>query len=253
MEAKIEKFQAKRRRVPVPAQVAIVWVVVYLFLKLAINPPLPSSLIFMYMFLTSVWLLIYISVYEEMLQGFKGPVVDFLRGDPVRAWPWRAARWGLLVTISVYAGNLVYQRVVPQFEPPFAPRVIHPAPPPEVMGLVNPLRQQPDKLGEYIAAGARVYFSNCVFCHGDRFDGKGHFAHGFNPPPANFADPGTIAQLQESYVFWRISTGGPGLPEESSPWDSAMPKWSTMLNEEERWEVVLYLYHQTGWKPRTWE
>ena len=32
-----------------------------------------------------------------------------------------------------------------------------------------------------------------------------------------------------------------------------MPRWETMLNEEERWEVVLYLYHQTGWKPRTWE
>ena len=253
MEAKIEKFQAKRRRVPIPAQVVIIWIVVYLFLKLAIRPPLPSSLIFMYMSMTSVWLLIYVSVYEEMLQGFKGPVVDFLRGDRLRGWPWRAGRWALLVTVPIYASYLVYQRVVPQFEPPFAPRVIHPAPPPEVMGLHNPLRAQPDKLSEYIAAGARVYFSNCFYCHGDRFDGKGHFAHGFNPPPANFADPGTIAQLQESYVFWRVSTGGPGLPEESTPWDSAMPRWETMLNEEERWEVVLFLYHQTGWTPRTWE
>ncbi len=253
MEAKIEKFQAKRRRIPVPAQVAIVWIVVYLFLKLFIKPPLPSSLIFMYMVMTSIGLLMYISVYEDILQGFKGPVVDFLRGDPLRAWPWRAARWVLLVTIPVYAGHLVYQRVVPQFEPPIAPRVIHPAPPPEVMGLINPLKQRTERMPEYLELGAKVYFQNCVFCHGDRFDGQGHFAHGFNPPPANFADPGTIAQLQESFVFWRITTGGPGLPDESTPWDSAMPKWETMLNEEERWAVVLYLYNQTGWKPRTWE
>ena len=133
MEAKIEKFQAKRRRIPVPAQVAIVWIVVYLFLKLFIKPPLPSSLIFMYMTMTSIGLLMYVSIYEDMLQGFKGPVVDFLRGDPLRAWPWRAARWVLLVTIPIYAGHLVYQRVMPRLEPPIASRVIHPAPPPEVL------------------------------------------------------------------------------------------------------------------------
>lgn len=253
MEAKIEKFQAKRRRIPVPAQVAIVWMGIYLFLKFFIKPPLPSSLIFMYMTMTSIGLLMYVSVYEDVLQEFKGPVVDFLRGDPLRAGPWRVARWVLLVTIPVYVGHLVYQRVTPRFEPPIASRVIHPAPPPEVMGLVNPLRQQPDKLAEYIADGARVYFSNCFYCHGDRFDGKGHFAQGFNPPPANFADPGTIAQLQESYVFWRVTTGGLGLPDESTPWDSAMPKWETMLNEEDRWKVVMFLYGATGWTPRTWE
>lgn len=253
MEAKIEKSQAKRRRIPVPAQVVIVWIGIYLFLKLFIKPPLPSSLIFMYMSLTSVGLLIYVSIYEDMLQGFKGPITDFLRGDSLRAGPWWAARWVLLVTLPVYVGYQVYQRVTPRFEPPITSRVIHPAPPPEVMGLVNPLRQQPDKLAEYIADGARVYFSNCVYCHGDHFDGKGLFAHGFNPTPANFADPGTIAQLQESFVFWRVSTGGPGLPDESTPWDSAMPRWETMLSEEDRWKAVLFIYDATGWAPRTWD
>ncbi len=235
------------------AKVAIVWIGVYLFLKLFIKPPLPSSLIFMYMTLTSIGLLMYVSVYKDVLQEFQGPVVDFLRVDPLRTGPWRVARWVLLVTIPVYVGYQVYQRVMPRFEPPIASRVIHPAPPPEVMGMVNPLRQQPDKLAGYVQDGARVYFSNCVFCHGDRFDGKGLFAHGFSLPPANFADSGTIAQLQESYVFWRVSTGGPGLPDESTPWNSAMPKWEDMLNEEDRWKVVSYLYDATGWTPRTWE
>ena len=43
---------------------------------------------------------------------------------------------------------------------------------------------------------------------------KGPAARGFNPPPANFSDPTTIAMLQESYLFWRIKKGGVGLPIE---------------------------------------
>ena len=50
------------------------------------------------------------------------------------------------------------------------------------------------------------------FCHGDNLDGAGHFAHGFNPPPANFQDPGIIPNFRETFLFWRISKGGPGLP-----------------------------------------
>lgn len=242
-----------RRRIPVLAQVVIVWIGVYLFLKLFIKPPLPSSLIFMYMSLTSIGLLIYVSVYEDVLREFVDPLVGFLKGDSVKGGAWGMARWTVLIATPLLVGFLVYQRVSPKYEPPLLSRVIHPAPPPEVMGLRNPLHQRPDKLAEYVQEGARVYFSNCVYCHGDRFDGKGLFAHGFNPPPANFADPGTIAQLQESYVFWRISSGGPGLPDESSPWNSAMPKWESMLSEKDRWKVVMFLYDATGWTPRTWE
>jgi mono/diheme cytochrome c family protein len=32
-----------------------------------------------------------------------------------------------------------------------------------------------------------------------------------------------------------------------------MPAWEEFLTEEEIWAVVLFLYEQTGWKPRTWE
>jgi len=92
-----------------------------------------------------------------------------------------------------------------------------------------------------------------VPCHGDHLDGLGHFASGLNPLPANFQDNGTIAQLTESFVFWRVAKGGPGLPREGTPWNSAMPAWEEFLTEDEIWSVVLFLYDQTGWKPRTWE
>ena len=100
---------------------------------------------------------------------------------------------------------------------------------------------------------AHVYVQNCVPCHGDLLDGAGHYAHAFNPLPADFTSNGTIAQLTESYVFWRIAKGGPGLPKEGAPWNSAMPAWEEILSEREIWAVILYLYDQTGRTPRTWE
>jgi len=252
VEAKSEKSQAKKSWISIPAKVAIVWIGAYLFLKLVIKPPLPSSLIFMYMTTVTVGLALAVSIYEDILHAFTEPILDFLRGDADRAWPRRAARWALLIFIPVYIGYGVYQRVVPRFDPPIASRVIHPAPPPEVAALYNEHRDDEANRQRYVEEGSVVYFQNCFYCHGDALDGEGPLAHALNPPPADFQDSGTIAQLTESYVYWRISTGAPGLPDESTPWDSFMPRWETMLSEEQRWKVILYLYDVTGWSPRTW-
>jgi mono/diheme cytochrome c family protein len=139
---------------------------------------------------------------------------------------------------------------------------VHPAPPAaiqfrgkeiNIQGIDNPLRKDPASLPRHAAAGGEIYIRNCMYCHGDNLDGQGHFAKGFNPPPANFQDPGTIAMLQEAYLFWRIAKGGPGLPKESTPWNSVMPAWEDRLTEEQIWQVILYLYEATGQQPRRWE
>ena len=91
-----------------------------------------------------------------------------------------------------------------------------------------------------------------VFRIFEKLDGRGHFGHGFNPPPLPF-DAGTIAQLTESFVFWRIAKGGPGLPREGAPWNSAMPVWEDFLTEQEIWSVIIFLYEQSGVEPRRWE
>ncbi|VAX25647.1 hypothetical protein MNBD_NITROSPINAE04-1714, partial [hydrothermal vent metagenome] len=252
MQGKVEESQAKKSRIPVLVKVAVVWIGVYLVLKLVIKPPLPSSLIFMYMTTVTVGLTLAVSIYEKILRDVLDPIADFLAGDATRGVVWKAARWAVLVFIPVYIGYGVYQRVMPRFEPPIASRVIHPAPPPEVAALQNPFREDEANLEKNIKEGSVIYFQNCFFCHGDALTGAGPFANGINPPPADFQDPGTIAQLPESFVFWRISTGGPGLPNESTPWDSFMPRWETMLTVEQRWKVILYLYDLTGWSPRTW-
>lgn len=248
-----ENNPRRKRLIPIHGQLAIIWVAVYLFLKFAIHPPLPFSLIFMYMTMTLVGLLLYVSIFEDSLKEFVDPLREFMVGDRLQGGLWKAARWIVLILIPLYIGYLTFQKVSPRFEPPLSQRVVHPAPPAEVTGFSNPLRNDPARHMEYVEEGARIYFENCVFCHGDRLAGKGLFAKGFNPPPADFADPTTIAMLQESFVFWRISNGGPGLPDESTPWDSAMPVWKNMLSEEDRWKVVMFLYDQTGWTPRTWE
>ncbi|MEW6324652.1 MAG: cytochrome c [Nitrospirota bacterium] len=243
----------RRGGVPILASVALLVVGGYLVFRFAIHPPLPSSLVLMYMFLLVTGVMVYVSIYDDTWRDFSVPLADFFRGDSAQGAAGQVARAAVLVLIPLLVGYGVYTRVKPSFDPPAEQRVVHPAPPFEVTGLNNPLRQRPGDYREQIRLGAKVYFQNCVFCHGDRMDGEGHFAHGFNLPPADFIDPGTIAQLQESFVFWRVSTGGPGLPAESTPWNSAMPRWQERLTDEERWAVVMFLYEQTGHKPRTWQ
>jgi hypothetical protein len=109
------------------------------------------------------------------------------------------------------------------------------------------------KTPENIMQGKGFYAAFCSPCHGGNFDGKGPAARGFNPPPANFADPTTIAMLQESYLFWRIKKGGVGLPIEGMPWKSAMPRWEVELPDEWIWKIIMGEYDGAHQSPRTWE
>ncbi len=58
------------------------------------------------------------------------------------------------------------------------------------------------------------------------------YAHGVNPAPANFIDQGVLPNFQETFFFWRIAKGGPGMPDEGAPGDSAMPEWERFLTNE---------------------
>ena len=217
----------------------------------------PASVVLQYMVTVLAGVLIYVSDDEARWRTFREPITAALvepRLKPVRM--------GGLVVVPLLVGWIAYGQVRSAVQAPPNLRSIHPAPPAEITfrgkpmtltGLDNPLRQHADSLAFYVGEGKRIYYQNCLPCHGDHLDGLGHFAPGFNPLPANFQDNGTIAQLTESFVFWRIAKGGPGLPREGTPWNSAMPKWEDFLTEREIWQVVLFLYDQTGWKPRTWE
>lgn len=218
----------------------------------------PKSVVLQYMATVFVGVLIWVSDDEARWTRFKEPLRAMLVEPRLRL-----VRTGVLGAVTLIVGALTYGQVKASVAAPPNLRSIHPAPPAEITfrgktmtlaGLENPLRASAGaELAQHLAVGRRLYNQNCLPCHGDHLDGQGHYANGFNPIPLNFQDNGTIAQLTESFVFWRVAKGGPGLPREATPWNSAMPAWEDFLSEEEIWAVILFLYDQTGWTPRTWE
>jgi hypothetical protein len=103
---------------------------------------------------------------------------------------------------------------------------------------------------KYLFEGRALYAMNCRPCHGDSVSGDGPMADGFKLRPINFTDNGTIETIVEGYTFWRVGNGGPGLPTEATPWDSAMPEWKLNLTEEERWKIILAEYDLAEKTPR---
>ena len=234
-------------------------IVVFSVIVPAVSAPIPGQLYGWYILATIVALLVYMSSTEASWEEFVGPFRALLLGRTALAKPLRIAAF---IAVPLIFGWYFSTWASGGASPPGGLRVIHPTPPGSVtfkgtrMTLkdipTNPLRERKEDLAKNIEAGRRVYFEQCFYCHGDGLAGKGHFAKGFNPPPANFQDTGTIAQLTESFLFWRIAKGGPGLPTESTPWDSAMPVWENFLSDTEIWQVILYLYDAVPYEPRTW-
>ncbi|MEO5330977.1 MAG: cytochrome c [Magnetococcus sp. YQC-5] len=222
---------------------------------------IPVSLLTMYMFFVVAAVFCVFTFTTEGSRELFAPIVALVE-DPRR----KMIRNIVFVVLPLAVGYHVYHKMLPNFDAPLELRSIHPAPPNSVKiygkrydltTLVNPFRkwakEDPEKFKQLVKEGGGIYIQNCQFCHGDRLDGKGPYAQGLNPVPLNFQDVGTIAQLQESFLFWRIATGGPGLPKEAAPWISSMPIWQDFLTEDEIWKVILFLYDYTGHSPRSWE
>lgn len=251
-------------KLPKLLQAFLVVLGVYIGFKLVfsvgLHQPIPSSLLTMYMFFVVVATLLVTTATEEGAKEMAAPIKALVE-DPSKA----TIRNVVFILVPLLAAWMTYNKMVPNFEAPVELRTIHPAPPAsmkaygktfDLMKLENPYRklqkENPEEFQKHVQNGADVYYKNCHFCHGDKLDGRGQYAAGFNPLPLNFQDVGTIAQLQESFLFWRIATGGPGLPKEATPWLSAMPVWQDFLTEDEIWDVIIFLYDYTGQAPRSW-
>lgn len=234
------------------------WIAAWLFFNYGFVTPIPQSVVMLYMGITTFVLILYVTSDRSRLDQVKGPLFRFITEKRFTV-PLILA----IVAIPSLVAARVYLGMTQPVQAPFFARTVHPATPAgltvheteyDMSTLDNPLRpleqSDPASFARHLANGRQTYYQNCVFCHGDNMTGNGIYAHGLNPIPTNFADPGTIAMLQESYLFWRISKGAPGLPEEGGPWESAMPVWENFLSEEEIWEVILFLYDYTGQRPR---
>ncbi|MCK5425633.1 MAG: c-type cytochrome, partial [Emcibacter sp.] len=256
-------------KIPAFWQAVLVIVIAYFVFDNAFPPVMPATLLTQYMIITIAGVLLYFSFDDERWAEFMAPIKSVLKDDDKVF-----VRWGFLVAIPAIIGFNVYGMVKPSLESPVELRQVHPAPPSKMKAfgktfdlttLENPIRTKvvetyaadKDAAKEIyttaVEAGREVYYQNCFYCHGDLLDGKGPYAKGFNPKPANFQDVGTIAQLEEGFLFWRITTGGPGLPKGGTPWNSAMPVWHELINEDQVWNVITFLYDYVGQVPRMWD
>jgi hypothetical protein len=237
------------------------WVGIYVLLRFGFTAPIPSSVVSLYMGIVTIAILAYVSSSQERREEVSRPLVRLMTEK--RYTPLLAAT---VVAIPALAAANVYVSMNVPLQPPFFPRTVHPASPAEITvhdksidldAGENPFRHletsNPDEFRRHVENGRQVYYRNCVFCHGDNLSGNGMFVHGLDPIPTDFSDAGTIPQLSETFLFWRIAKGGPGLPEEAAPWDTAMPAWEQFLTEEEMWDVILFLYDFTGLRPRAME
>ncbi len=237
------------------------WAGVFILLRFGFTVPLPVSVIFIYMGIVTVANLAYMTSSQERRDEVSRPLVRFMTEK--RFAPMLGA---LALAIPALAAGNVYLDMNAPVEPPFFPRTVHPASPNDITvngnkidieNGDNPYRQletsNPPEFRKHVENGRQVYYRNCVFCHGDDLGGNGMFAHGLNPIPTNFTDGQVLPNFRETFFFWRIAKGGPGLPEEGAPWDTAMPAWEKFLKEEEIWDVILFLYDFTGTRPRARE
>jgi mono/diheme cytochrome c family protein len=237
------------------------WAGIYVLLRFGFLAPIPASVVSLYMGIVTIAILAYVSSSEERRDELSGPLIRFMTDKR-----YAALLAATVVAIPALAAANVYVQMNVPLQPPLFSRTIHPASPAEITvhdkkvnldAEENPFlalqTSNPQEFRKHVENGRRVYYRNCVFCHGDDLTGNGMFAHGLDPIPTNFTDPATIAGLRDTFLFWRISKGGPGLPEEGGPWDSAMPAWEKLLKDEEIWDAILFLYDFTGQKPRARE
>ena len=249
------------RRVGILSWAFAWWGAMYALFRFGFTVPVPASVITIYMAIVSGSIFAYISSSRERWEAFAGPLLNLILKPR-----YRLLLAAIVVLIPALMAFNVYSSMNTPLEAPAYGRSIHPAPPGaitvhdnkiDLASAENPYRaleqNDPEAFAEHLENGRRVYFQNCFFCHGDAMAGDGMFAHGLNPIPSNFTDSGVLPILQESFVFWRVSKGGPGMPAEGGPWDSAMPVWEKFLTEEELWDAVLFLYDYTNYRPRARE
>jgi hypothetical protein len=234
------------------------WLALYIGFSYGLATPAPGSVITMYMAIVTLALVAYVGSSRERTDAVLGPLVRLMTEN--RRLPLLLL---IALLIPVLVGWNVYQASTAGKEPPYFARTVHPAPPPtitvgetevDLIRAENPFRHlaetDPQAFRQRVNHGREIYYENCFYCHGDALGGDGMFAHGLDPIPTNFTDPGVLPNFQESFFFWRVAKGGPGMPAEGGPWDSAMPQWENFLSDEEMWEVVLFLYDFTDRKPR---
>src|SRR5438445_13137846 len=101
------------------------------------------SLIWLYLFLTTVGVVVYGTLSGETTQELLGPIFLFLGGDGLNGAA-KFARLAVLVLVPPLVGWQTYSESVPSSQPPAEHPTIHPAPPAEFLQLAHPDANTPE-------------------------------------------------------------------------------------------------------------
>lgn len=254
-------------------EAVVPWLIKVQFDRTALVPT-PSTLKQWYMALGVCASMIYVTSSPQRIENF----LSFFRpqaGEGIT----RVLRIVILVAIPILAGWAVYSLVNPGTAAPVELRIQHPSKQPEeYRSLTNPFRNPTAEMlskfkgekkleleGEALKAaflqasideGRIHYQATCRVCHGTKTDGNGPFARGYRLRPVDFTIKDTITTIVEGVAFWRVKEGGSkhngggGLPNESSPWDSAMPAWKNDFTDEQIWKIIMAEYDTAQVSPR---
>lgn len=90
-----------------------------------------------------------------------------------------------------------------------------------------------------LIAGIGLYGQHCVFCHGRAQGQPSSLAKGLYPAPPQLPEHG-VEDDPEGWTFWKIQHG--------IRW-TAMPSWKGTLNEQQVWQLALFLKHMDKLPP----
>src|SRR2546427_9967220 len=100
--------------------------VVFKFVAPLVTAPLPMSLIWLYLFLTTVGVVVYGTLSGETTQELLGPIFRFLGGGGVN-WGAKFARLAGLVLVPLLLGGENDSALVASSQPTADNRTVHPA------------------------------------------------------------------------------------------------------------------------------
>lgn len=115
------------------------------------------------------------------------------------------------------------------------PDILRPRVPPEEIdvarAMTNPLPATP----EQVEKGKAIFYGKgfCVACHGRDGKGLGEGLDLNGPLPRNFTDQEWQAARADGELFWILNNGSKGT--------AMAPFIPLVLNEEEAWQVLLYV------------
>ncbi|NNF03768.1 MAG: hypothetical protein HKN17_04815, partial [Rhodothermales bacterium] len=164
------------------------WIGVWAALKFGVDPPMPASILSMFMAIVTLALVTYLTITEERMRQVGGAIVTFFTDRR-----YTIALIAALILLPSLVAFQVYRSRTQAPQPPVSGRTIHPVPPTsinfkgktiDISSVDNPYRaleeSDPDAFARHGENGRRVYYENCVFCHGDDMEGDGIFAHGLD-------------------------------------------------------------------------